>query len=333
MTRFDLLHGGALDRLKTLYPQAPTPWIDLSTGINPNPYPFPPIPSETLTHLPTRSQYTAAQAAMARYYGAPAESLLLAPGSELLIRLLPQLLQIQTVAVAQPIYGDHLSCWQRAGAKITLMADPVHAAGKVDAIVLCNPNNPDGRTWSPEILEDCRIQQAARQGWLIVDEAYADLVPSLSLAARGGEAGLIVLRSFGKFFGLAGLRLGALIGPAGLLAAARDLLGVWPVSGPALHVGQLAAADLVWPEMTRKSLHLSSEVLDRTLTDAGLTVEGGTSLFRYVGVPGAHALWQRLAGQGIYTRRFAGSDRHLRIGLPADDVALARLASALAASL
>ena len=333
MTRADLLHGGALDRLKTLYPQAPEPWIDLSTGINPNPYPIPALPPETFAHLPTQTQHQACHEALARHYGAPPESLMLVPGTELLIRLLPQLLQIQTVAIADPTYGDHQSCWQRAGAKITLMADPTPLAGKVDAIVLCNPNNPDGRIWSPESLEDCRVQQAARQGWLIVDEAYADLVPSLSLAARGGEAGLIVLRSFGKFFGLAGLRLGALIGPSALLAAARNLLGVWPVSGPALHVGKLAADDPVWPQMTRECLNLSRFVLDRTLTDAGLTVRGGTSLFRYVEAPDAHTLWHRLAEQGVYTRRFAWSDRHLRIGLPADEAALARLARALAASL
>ncbi|MFN3609316.1 MAG: threonine-phosphate decarboxylase CobD [Hyphomonas sp.] len=333
MTQSDLLHGGALDCLKTLYPQAPEPWIDLSTGLNPHPYPIAPLPPEIFAHLPSQNRYQACHGSLARYYGAPPESLMLVPGTELLIRLLPQLLQIQTVAIADPTYGDHQSCWQRAGAKITLMADPTLLAGKVDAIVLCNPNNPDGRTWSPESLEDCRVQQAASQGWLIVDEAYADLVPSLSLAARGGEAGLIVLRSFGKFFGLAGLRLGALIGPAAVLTAARDLLGVWPVSGPALHVAKLAADDPVWPEMTRKCLELSRSVIDKTLTDAGLTVRGGTSLFCYVEVPDAHTLWHRLAGQGVYTRRFAWSDRHLRIGLPADDAGLSRLAGALAVSL
>lgn len=329
MTRFDLLHGGALDRVKTLYPQVTGPWLDLSTGVNPNPYPVPPIPPETFADLPTSSQKGACHRAMSAYYGAPAESLLLVPGTEILIRLLPQLLKIQTVAVATPTYGDHLSCWQRAGANITSMADPTHLAGKVDAIVLCNPNNPDGRTWPPEILEDCRARQAARHGWLIVDEAYADIDPGLSLAARGGKPGLIVLRSFGKFFGLAGLRLGALIGPEDLVEQARELFGVWPVSGPALHVAAIAAADRNWHEKTRKRLDMSGAFLARTLTDAGLTVQGGTSLFRYVETEDAHALWHRLAEQGVYVRRFAWSTRHLRIGLPADETGFARLAASL----
>lgn len=331
MTGLDLVHGGALDGVKSLYPQAPQPWLDLSTGINPHPYPAPPLPPETLAHLPTRSAYTACHAAMARYYGAQAANLMLVPGTEILIRLLPSLLKIQTVAVAQPTYGDHLSCWHDAGAKVAQMADPTLLAGKVDAIVLCNPNNPDGRMWPPEILEDCRVQQAARQGWLIVDEAYADLVPSLSLATRGGQPGLIVLRSFGKFFGLAGLRLGALIGPAHLLEGARETFGVWPVSGPALHIGAIAADDLGWQVNARQQLASLAACLDTVLTGAGLTVRGGTSLFRYVEVPDAHALWHGLAGRGIYVRRFAWSGHHLRIGLPADETALARLASALEA--
>lgn len=329
----DLVHGGALDRVKALYPLAPQPWLDLSTGINPHPYPAPPLLPHSFAHLPTTSENEACRQAMAQYYGAPVASLMLVPGTEILIRLLPSLLEVQTVALARPTYGDHLSCWQTAGANVVEMADPAELAGKVDAIVLCNPNNPDGRIWPPEILEDCRARQAARQGWLIVDEAYADIAPSLSLAARGGAAGLIVLRSFGKFFGLAGLRLGGLIAPEALLREAQKRFGVWSVSGPALHVGTQAVADTDWIAEARHRLETSRLALDEALSGAGVPILGGTSLFRYVQVPDAHALWQALAEQGIYTRRFSWSRHHLRLGLSADDVGRQRLSAALAVSL
>lgn len=331
MNGFDLVHGGALDQVKALYAQAPVPWLDLSTGINPHSYPIPQIPIGAFAHLPMRSAVEACRGAMAGYCNVAEESMLLVPGTEILIRILPSLLKVRTVAIAEPTYGDHSASWKRSGVRVSSMTDPACAAGEVDAIVLCNPNNPDGRTWSPDILEHCRSLQAGRRGWLIVDEAYADLVPGLSLARHGGQPGLIILRSFGKFFGLAGLRLGALIGPEEFLAEAREVFGVWPVSGPALHIGQVAAADRAWQEAARLRLGALAAQLDNALAGAGLTVCGGTDLFRYVKVSDAHALWHKLAEQGIYVRRFAWSGQHLRIGLPADETAVARLTSALKA--
>lgn len=325
----DLLHGGALDRMRDAFPNAPEPWIDLSTGINPWAYPVGTIPEAPLRHLPTQGAYEACRQAMARSMMAPPESLVLAPGSELLIRLLPTIIRPKKVAILSPTYGDHLAVWNRADTDIVETAEPLAMAGEVDAIVICNPNNPDGRSFEPGILLQTAASLAGRGGWLIVDEAYAELDPGSSLASSGGADGLIVLRSFGKFFGLAGLRLGALLAPEPVRISMQKLLGVWPVSGPALHIGAKACSDLEWQDRTRFQLTEAKVHLDSTLRSHGVKIVGGTALFRLVETDNASAFWEKLAQAGIYVRRFAWNDRLIRIGLPENRAAEDRLAAAL----
>ena len=325
----DLLHGGALDHMQAAFPNAPTPWIDLSTGINPWPYPVGALPPSAWQHLPTEAAMQACRTAMAHAIGAPEASLLLAPGSELLIRLLPTVIAPRSVALLSPTYGDHARAWRASGAEVIETADPLALAGHVDALVLCNPNNPTGMVLERSHLGQALARQAARNGWLIVDEAYADLVPALSLAPLAGAGNLIILRSFGKFFGLAGLRLGALLGPPPLLGSLSHRLGVWPVSGPALAIGTQAYADLAWQSETRDRLAAARRRLDKILLDSGLWIAGGTDLFRLVRTETAPQLWHRLAEAGLYVRRFDYAPDLLRIGLPANVEAEHRLTAAL----
>lgn len=266
---------------------------------------------------------------MANALGTDADKLLLAPGSELLIRLLPTVLSLRRVAVLAPSYGDHRSVWLAAGGELIEDPDPLRFVNDVDALVLCNPNNPDGRSFDPDVLCKARNTLSSRGGFLIVDEAYADLRPSLSLARQGGSEGLIILRSFGKFFGLAGLRLGAMLGPDSVLSAMRDRLGAWPVSGIALELGARAYADSAWQESTRRALAKARARLDGILHDAGLAQAAGTDLFAYVRTDDAERCWKKLAQRGIYVRRFPWSQEHLRIGLPANEDAELRLRKAL----
>ncbi len=322
-------HGGALDLMRAAFPSAPEPWIDLSTGINPWSYPFRDIPDAAYRHLPVRDAYDSCRSAMAKALRAPAESLLLAPGSELLIRLLPKVINPRRAAILTPMYGDHVEAWRRARCDIIETEDPLGLADQVDAVVVCNPNNPDGRRFAPDSLLRTAERLARRGGWLIVDEAYADLDPSLSLAPHGGKDGLIVLRSFGKFYGLAGVRLGALLAPEALRSEMQHLLGVWPVSGPALHIGKQACRDEAWQREMRSRLADARVRLDRILHAAGLKVVGGTDLFRLVETENATRLWEHLAHHGIYVRRFDWSDRLVRIGLPETDAAETRLSAGL----
>ncbi|WP_339680661.1 threonine-phosphate decarboxylase CobD [uncultured Hyphomonas sp.] len=328
----DLLHGGSLDRMREAFPYAPKPWVDLSTGINPWPYPVSPFPSDTLQHLPTQTAYHHCQSVMANAIGASSDTLVLAPGSELLIRLLPRIISPRRVVVLQPSYGDHAQVWRAAGREVIETHDPMSLANTADAVVLCNPNNPDGRLFDPSELKALRRELAKRGGWLIVDEAYAELTPDLSLAQYGGEPGLIVLRSFGKFFGLAGLRLGAMFAPDKILAEMTNLLGVWPVSGLALEVGAQAYADHAWQADMRNRLEEGRKRLDLILREVGFRHVQGTNLFRFVSCEDAHGVWQQLAKAGIYVRRFPWSEEHLRFGLPADEAAEARLRAALSPS-
>lgn len=325
----DLIHGGAIDQMRTAFPNAPEPWIDLSTGINPWPYPHIDLSPASLADLPTKAMYDACREAMGSALGAAPETLLLSPGSELLIRLLPDIIRPRRIAVLSPTYGDHVAAWKTAGAEVIQTQDPLSYSGRVDAIVLCHPNNPDGRLFDLGALETARQTLAARGGWLIIDEAYADLIPSLSFAPKGGADGLIILRSFGKFFGLAGVRLGAMLAPNTVRKAMAERLGIWPVSGAALEIGARGYADTDWQTQTRKRLSVTARELDVALKAAGLNLVGGTDLFRLVETNDAHAVFRYLANAGLYVRRFNWSETHLRIGLPATPAAPTRLLNAL----
>ncbi|MEM9387049.1 MAG: threonine-phosphate decarboxylase CobD [Pseudomonadota bacterium] len=331
------MHGGALDIVRASFPDAPTPWVDLSTGINPWPWPVPPIPEASLHHLPRREAFDACREAMASAFGAPVDSVLPVPGSELIIRLLPSALGASSrqICLGRATYADHAIAWRAAGAAIREVDDPLSADPDED-VVICNPNNPTGQTWEPAALEAAWAAREGTDRWLIIDEAYADLTPTRSLAPSGGRDGLVILRSFGKFFGLAGVRLGALIAPGPVIKAVEQLLGQWAVAGPALWLGTRAYADRGWQEQTRQRLQQGQETLDHALHEAAtayqLTIEGGTALFRYVRVRDAHALWFALARSGVYVRRFRWSPHHLRIGLPSDTQGLERLREAVTPS-
>lgn len=328
-----LLHGGDLDGARAAFPAAPEPWIDLSTGINPWPYPLPPVPPQAWTRLPGRAEEEALRAAAAACYGAPsAELVAAASGSQALIQLLPRLLRPGRVAVVEPTYAEHARCWTLAGHEVRGVGGADGEAADVlppDVLVVVNPNNPDGRLLPPERLLELAQAQAARGGWLVVDEAFADMEPEQSVARFAGRPGLVVLRSFGKFFGLAGLRLGIALAPAGLAAALRDAVGPWAVSGPGLSIATAAFGDGDWIAGTRGMLDDAMARLHRLLSGAGLTVAGGTALFCLVEDRRAPELYRALGEAGILVRRFERRADWLRFGLPGPEEAWQRLSVAL----
>ncbi len=333
MTDAPVFHGGDLGWAEARFGRPGQPWIDLSTGMNPWPYPIGAIGDEAWSRLPEARAEADLRSAAARYYGAPGvDCIVSAPGSQALIQLLPRLRPPSRVAVLGPTYGEHAPCWEAGGHQVTTIDDDGFY-GAWDVVVITNPNNPDGVARSPEMLDQVADRLAARGGWLVVDEAFADTDPRLSLASSTNRPGRIVLRSFGKFFGLPGLRLGFALAPpeiAGRIAAA---LGPWAVSGPALEVATSAFADDTWIAATRRRLAAAAVRLDRVLGDAGLEPVGGTSLFRLVEHPSAASVFRSLGEHGILARHFPDRPDRLRFGLAPDEVALARLGQALAASL
>lgn len=319
-------HGGRLGAARTLYPDAPAPWLDLSTGINPWPYPVPTLSPEVWSRLPDPDTVGALERAAATAFSVEDPTRVVAgPGSEALIRrlpgLLPGLLRGGRIGVPARTYGGHAEAWRLSGA--TCLAGD---AERIDLRVVVNPNNPDGLALSPDQV------LALTRGRLIVDEAFADLDPALSVAPLAGAPGherLIVLRSFGKFYGLAGVRLGFLIGEPALVARARRALGDWQVSGPAITAGLAAYADPTWAAKTRRRLIEDAARLDVLLRAAGFEIAGGTALFRLARATDAPRRFEVLAQAGILTRPFPWDETLIRFGLPGPQADWLRLADAL----
>jgi len=315
-----LHHGGRLAEARRRFPDAPEPWIDLSTGINPFPFPFTPPPLAAFARLPEPEEELALRVAAARAYGVADPAMVVAaPGTQLLISQLPRICPLATVAVLGPTYAEHAAGWSAAGSEVVEVAHPAEL-GICSGAVLCNPNNPDGRRISPADLVVLADRLAIKGGLLVVDEAFADLEgPEASVAPLLPREGLLVLRSFGKAYGLAGLRLGFALASPGLAEALRAGLGPWAVSGPAIAIARQAFADVKWLAAASARLARDASRLDRVLTRAGLTVVGGTRLFRLVETDRAPALHDALGRAGILVRRFGRADHRLRFGIPGDD--------------
>ena len=417
-------HGGALEVARRVAPQAPEPWIDLSTAINPHAYPLPHLEAEAWSRLPESGALAGLEAAAARRYRAEDGSVVAGPGSQALIHALAHILPRGAVGALGPTYGGFAGAFARMGE-----AKRLDEMGGLDVAIVVNPNNPDGRIVPRAALLDLHERLARRGGVLIVDEAFADFEllapestqgplqrvssptraalararaqalageeqgggsrhpasrgsssrafdnllgprdppligrseerPSIGRAmpapTRGGgcangvdpaqmqlapdseeslapmlpASGAVVLRSFGKTYGLAGLRLGFALASADIAKPLRAALGPWPVSGPAIAIGVRALADSDWLEATRGRLGKESARLDMLLEGAGWRILGGTRLFRLASHDDARGAFERLLAAGILARPFAGERKRLRFGIPGDESAWERLATAL----
>jgi len=330
-TAYDVfpLHGGDLAFASRVYGAPAEGWIDLSTGINPDPYPLAPLARADLTRLPDPAALASLVAAARRAYGiVPDVTVAAVPGTDIAIRLIPPASPPATVAVVSPTYASHADAWRDARHRIV----PIAAANAVpdDAafVVIGNPNNPNGHSTPPNELAALALRLGARGGFLVVDEAFGDVAPDLTLAPHLAGLPAVILRSLGKFYGLAGLRLGFVAGHEPVVARVAATLGAWPVSGPAIAAGTAALADDAWRDMARLRLHATAMRYRGLLASRGFLIAGGTDLFVFVRHDNAAATHAHLARAGIWTRAFADMPTHLRFGLP-DDAGFARLDRAL----
>lgn len=308
-----LEHGGNLSAASQQYGIALADWLDLSTGINPDGYPVPAIPAAAWQALPTEHDTLAATAA--NYYGC--QFALPTAGSQAALQVLPQLRARSNVAMPGVMYQEHGHAWQRCGHTVTRFDSypDAHTLQHADVILLCNPNNPTATQYTCSDLLAWHQQLAARGGWLVVDEAFMDASAEHSLAAHTHLEGLLVLRSLGKFFGLAGARVGFLLGAPQLLNRAQLAIGPWSISGPSRWVAIAALQDQHWQTRTRSQLAINSQRLAALLTENGLPPLAGTALFQYVVTEQAALLHQHLASQGVWVRLFQQPSA-LRFGLP-----------------
>ena len=322
-----LEHGGALNALAVRYGIAAKDWLDLSTGINPQGWPVPSVPAAVWRRLPEPDDNL--EPAAQEYYGS--EQLLPVSGSQAAIQSLPALRVPARVGILSPGYAEHAQAWRRHGHAVEPLAlEALEAAvDHLDVIVVINPNNPTGARFAPDTLLGWRERLAVRGGWLVVDEAFMDATPAHSLAPHAGLSGLIVLRSLGKFFGLAGARVGFMLGEAELRARLGEYLGPWAVNGPGRWVAAQALADPAWQTGMRTRLPRESARLAALLGRHGLKIAGGTALFQWSIHPDAGFFQEALARRGILVRRFAAPPS-LRLGLPGDEAAWRRLDLALA---
>jgi cobalamin biosynthesis protein CobC len=326
-TRHPIVHGGNLHEAARRYGIAYDAWLDLSTGINPHGYPVPPVPADAWRRLPDEGDALAERAA--RYYGAPAsETVLPVAGSQAAIRALPALLPRASVGVAPLTYGEYAPAFERNGQRVMpLDIDRATLPPDLTHVIVANPNNPTAERLSATPLLAWHAQLAARGGTLIVDEAFADATPGDSLASHAHQRGLVVLRSVGKFFGLAGVRAGFVLAEPALLDKLRDGLGAWTVSGPARHAVMAAFADRDWQNAMRSRLADDSARLADLLRAQRFIVHA-TPLFAWTADARARALHEALARRGIWTRYFAAPSS-VRFGLPASEDEWTRLAVAL----
>lgn len=308
-----LEHGGNLEYAVTHFNRRRSEWLDLSTGINPVPYPVPALATNVWHRLPETDP--AFIIAAKTYFGAAL--LLPVAGTQVAIQALPRLRRRSKVLVATPAYAEHAYQWAQAGHHVIQVpfADIESQIAYCDVIVVCNPNNPTGHSFSQDTLMRWADMLAKKNGWLIVDEAFIDATPLVSLARCSDHPSLIVLRSIGKFFGLAGLRLGFVLANKQRLSELAETIGPWSVSGPAQEIGKIALSDVPWQIDMRHQLLVAATRLKALLARHAIQ-SNGTALFQWWPEHQAQAFWQHMAELGIWVRLFKHEGDSIRLGLP-----------------
>ncbi|WP_027034785.1 threonine-phosphate decarboxylase CobD [Mesorhizobium ciceri] len=324
-------HGGSLGRARALFPNALLPFVDLSTGINPHSYLLFDLPATSLSRLPEAARTRELTEIAASTYGAPSPAnVVAAPGTQILLPRVASLIGPGKALVLGPTYAEHARAAAIAGHQVAEV-DNFEALADADLAIIVNPNNPDGRVIERDRLLALAAGLRAKGGLLVVDEAFMDVGPrEHSLCGDVGQGGIVVLRSFGKFFGLAGLRLGFALSDAATVERLEMQFGPWAVAGPALEYGIRALADIGWQDAMRSSLAGASARLDALFGRFGIPVAGGTTLFRYLRLADAADLFSALGACGIVLRHFAERPDVLRAGLPGNDEEWQRLETALA---
>lgn len=308
-------HGGDLSKAVQTYAIEKWKWMDLSTGVNPNGYAIERLPQSCFEKLPDSQELTALAEAARRAYQVPdKQGLIAAPGSEFLIQALPQTRNLSKVAILGPTFSSHEAGWRRYGHQVRLISQ-LDEIDDETVVVIVNPNNPDGRVLKPGQIKKLAGELLKRGGLLVIDEAFVDVMPEVSFVPKEPLENLVILRSIGKFFGLAGVRLGFAVGPNRLLDPLRESLGAWAVSGPAIAIGTEVLNDRDWQEQTRSVLRLQASQHRDVYEGYGVKIVGGTPLFQLIEVDDARKVHHELAKRAIWTRLFDYNTNWLRVGL------------------
>ncbi|WP_281648174.1 threonine-phosphate decarboxylase CobD [Parendozoicomonas sp. Alg238-R29] len=325
-----LTHGGKLREASQKYNIPLEQWLDLSTGVNPRCYPVPNIPMAAWNRLPEDDDGLVDAAC--EYF--QCSSLLPVAGSQAAIQALPlvrrQLFpESKTVAVPSVGYREHRNAWGKHDYEVLLYnGEPTaEQLDKADVVLVINPNNPTGHRVDASALMDWHTVLAERNSWLVVDEAFMDCTPEFSISHKTPLTNLVVLRSIGKFFGLAGIRMGFVLAQQDVLSSIQEHLGPWTVPGPIREIGKTALGDTAWQKSNRQFLGQASERL-HNLLEGTFEKLNSTLLFTSVKVNNAQKLHHDFCGSGIFTRLLDEKDG-LRFGLPEKESDWAQLEQAL----
>lgn len=328
-----LHHGGRLKKAARDYGIAETDWLDISTGVSPWAYPLSTVPEYCVHRLP--EEQDGLEAIACHYYGTT--SLLPVAGSQAAIQILPFFLPIQRsagpVLLPRIGYQEHHAAWLASGIALDFyeVTPTAEQIAKCSALLVIQPNNPRGTHVSVSQLKHWQAELADRKAWLIIDEAFCDCQPELSMVTSTIPAYTVILRSLGKFFGLAGLRVGFVLAQPELLQALQERLGPWSVSGPSRYIAMQALEDNAWQIMQRQRLHDAGKTLRQQLSKIAQQLGGnvsGTPLFCRWEHPQAIQLHEQLCQSAVLTRLTDEQDA-IRFGLPKTDADQERLNDAL----
>lgn len=305
-------HGGQLIKASQKYGIPLEDWLDLSTGINPVSYPVKNIPASVLNQLPENDDRLI-HAAKAYY---KTQNVLTVSGSQWAIEQLPFLFPISRVGVINPSYYEHALQWQKAGHQIIeiIEGEVDNCLSDIDILIIINPNNPTGKFFSKKQLLSWHDSLQKKGGTLIIDEAFMDITPNKSLVSDNMLESLIILRSIGKFFGLAGIRIGFVIAEPKFLLRLKKCQGLWAISNTSAWIAEQALRDLVWQKKMRLQLPVMRKKTVKWLESIGLRVSCATDLFIYVQTEEAEKIYLSLAKLGVLVRYFE-EDNSLRFGL------------------
>ena len=304
-------HGGDIDNAIKKYGGNKDDWIDLSTGINPNHYPYKLINIRELQNLPYKNDIDNLNKLAKKYFQTTA-CVRAVSGAQGGINILPFLLPNKTVSILSPTYNEYQNVFSNSLKKIINVKN-LSELKKSQIAIICNPNNPDGKLYSNDNL--LKISKSVE--YLIIDESFIDQYPRKSLSHKlDDQTNILILRSFGKFFGLAGIRLGFLISNKEIDKKIQFLIGNWPISNVAINVASKALIDHVWIMNTISFLKEGSYFLDCLASEINWKVVGGTNLYRLYETPNAHDAQNKLANFKIWSRRFSYSKKWIRLGIP-----------------
>jgi cobalamin biosynthetic protein CobC len=315
------LHGGDITTAAIEFGIPEGEWIDLSTGINSTSYPNTHLSEKTIRMLPTAGNLDYLLNQAKTYYQVNQQtSIIASPGTQSLIQNLPIIFPNEEIYIVSPTYSEHRYTWEQAGNLVTSVNTFKEIPSDVIAIIV-HPNNPDGRVYQKEDI----LELSKSLKLLVIDEAFCDICPEFSIIPHLSNNKILVLRSLGKFFGLAGLRLGFAVGTWEIIQQLYSRLGPWAVSGPAIEIGTRALLDNSWISHMQEYLYKQSSRLKMMLEKHQFSIIGKTNLFILISSDNASEFFQALATEGILVRRFEEYPKWIRIGLPGAENEWAKL--------